>query len=275
MDFTSTFYGSFNRNIIYLLQQKKERTGYASNKDRKNLLAGWNWGMIYMEPQLPGPNPFATPKMPETRHPRYVPPEADFWKVYELAKGQDQVLLLVFIHLACRRGEAFRIKWDDLDFNKKRARLWTRKREAGTYEYEWLPMTKELQDALSWWKEKCPVKSEYVFICLEKKYFCTDYYGKPFKVRQHFMKKICNKAGVKHFGFHSIRHLSASVLYSIGYPVSIIQKILRHKSPSTTERYLKSLGIEDVREALEALSTGRKQNFGENDTATVDIFGGL
>ncbi|WP_320042116.1 hypothetical protein [uncultured Desulfobacter sp.] len=28
----------------YLIKQKKERSGYASNKDRKNLLAGWNWG---------------------------------------------------------------------------------------------------------------------------------------------------------------------------------------------------------------------------------------
>ncbi|MDZ7758948.1 MAG: hypothetical protein U5L00_01640 [Desulfovermiculus sp.] len=25
---------------------------------------------------------------------RYVPPEAEFWKVYEEAKGQDKVLLL-------------------------------------------------------------------------------------------------------------------------------------------------------------------------------------
>jgi len=33
-----------------------------------------------------------------------------------------------------------------------------------------------------------------------------------------------------------------------------MQAILRHKSPKTTERYLKSIGLERVREALEDLS---------------------
>jgi hypothetical protein len=28
------------------------------------------------------------------RQPRYVPPEEDFWKVYEKAEGQDKVMLL-------------------------------------------------------------------------------------------------------------------------------------------------------------------------------------
>jgi len=36
----------------YLLEEKKARSGYASNKDRKNLLAGWNWGMKFMTQPL-------------------------------------------------------------------------------------------------------------------------------------------------------------------------------------------------------------------------------
>ena len=66
---------------------------------------------------------------------------------------------------------------------------------------------------------------------------------------------MCNKAGVKHFGFHAIRHLSASILHKLGYAVAAIQPILRHKSPRTTELYLRSIGIEGVREALENLSS--------------------
>jgi integrase len=65
------------------------------------------------------------------------------------------------------------------------------------------------------------------------------------------MKKICNKANVKHFGFHAIRHLSASILYKKGNSVSIIQAILRHKNPNTTTRYLRTIGLEDTRSALE------------------------
>jgi len=72
-------------------------------------------------------------------------------------------------------------------------------------------MTAELREALLyWWKERLSHKTadkERVFVCLDKTPFCEDYYGKPFKVRQNYMKRICKRAGVKPFGFHAIRHL--------------------------------------------------------------------
>jgi len=244
-------------NVLdYVINQSKLRSGYAANKDRKNLVAAWHWGMKYMKPILPAPNPCLVERMPEVRHPRYVPPEEDFWKVYEAAEeGQDRIMLLTFLHLAARRGEIFRLTWADIDFGNNLIRLGTRKRMNGTLEFDWLPMTKELRDALRWWWENRPIKdSPYVFVCLENKPFCKEHYGGPFKERSKFMGRLCDKAKVKRFGFHAIRHLSASILYHLGYEVAIIQAILRHKSPNTTEKYLKSLGIEKVREALENLS---------------------
>ena len=68
------------------------------------------------------------------------------------------------------------------------------------------------------------------------------------------MRRLCDKAKVPRFGFHGIRHLSASILFNAGHDLGVIQAILRHRSPSTTERYLKSIGLERVREALESLS---------------------
>jgi integrase len=241
--------------MAYIIKQKEVRSGHAANKDRKNLVAAWNWGMKYMKPPLPGPNPCLVDKMPEERQPRYVPPEEDFWKIYEVAEGQDQLMLLSFLHLAARRGELFRLTWKDVDFGSDRVRLWTRKRTDGTYEYDWLPMTTELRSALRWWWENRPIKDQpYVFLCLDEKECNRESFAKPFLYRQHFMKKICEKAKVKRFGFHAIRHLTASILYRLGYEVAVIQAILRHKSPSTTERYLKSIGLERVREVLEDLS---------------------
>jgi len=241
----------------FVQEQKKLRSGYAANKDRKNLVAAWNWGMKYFGPvALPSPNPCVVIKMPEKRNPRYVPPEGDFWKVYEVAKGQDMVMLLAFLHLAARRGEVFRLQTQDLDFENSRVRLWTKKRENGNYESDWLPMTEKLRDALLWWLENRPIKdAPHVFLCLDKTSFCEGYYGKPFTLRSHFMSNLCNKAGVKqHFGFHAIRHLTATILYKQGYSVATIQAILRHQSANTTTRYLKSLGAEDVRGALDGLT---------------------
>lgn len=239
----------------YITKQKLERSGYAANKDRKNLVAAWNWGTEYMNPNLPKLNPCQVKKMPEDRSPRYVPPEEDFWKAYNLASGQDRVMLLTFLHLAARRGEIFRLKWDDVDFNADRVRLWTRKRHGGGLEFDWLPMTKMLKESILWWLENTPMKdAENVFLCTEEKNFCKEVHGMPFKHRQHFMAKLCERAKVKPFGFHAIRHLTASTLYNMGCPIAHIQAVLRHESATTTAKYIRSLGCEGVRKSLEALS---------------------
>lgn len=238
----------------YLMQQANNRSGNAANKEKKNLAAGWEWGKKYISgfPQEIL-NPFkAVDKFSEKRSPRYVPPERDFWKIFHIAEGQDQVMLLTYLHLAARRKEVFNLTWEDIDFGNSQIRIWTSKRKGGSREFDWLPMTSELKKSLKgWWQERPVKESAYVFVCLNKENFCELYFGKPYKNRQHFMKKLCKRAGVKAFGFHAIRHLTASILYHKGYDVSVIQSILRHKTPTTTNRYLKSLGLEATRDALE------------------------
>jgi integrase len=246
--------------LKYVVKQKEERSGHAANKDRKNLVAAWNWGMKYVNPPLPGPSPCLVDRMPEIRHPRYVPPEEDFWKIYEVAEGQDKVMLLTFLHLAARRGEIFRLAWADVDFGNDRIRLWTRKRKDGSFEWDLLPMTKELRKSLRWWWEHRPIKDQiHVFLCLNEHPGQKSNYGRPFVSNQKFMRRICEKASVKHFGFHAIRHLSSTILHGLGYRVREIQPILRHKSPRTTELYLRRLGLEDIRETLENLPVSSKK----------------
>ncbi len=113
-------------------------------------------------------------------------------------------------------------------------------------------MTSELKGVLLRWWEDRPIKeTTHVFGCLDNTPFCEGYYGKPFLKRTHFMRRMCDRAGVQRFGFHAIRHLTATILFHAGHPVSVIQRILRHKHPSTTERYLRDLGLDAAREALE------------------------
>ena len=74
----------------------------------------------------------------------------------------------------------------------------------------------------------------------------------PFRMRQRFMKHVCERAEVKLFGLHAIRHLTASILAQADVAMVAIPRILRHKNLTTTERYIR--GLEPVRPALEILS---------------------
>lgn len=86
--------------------------------------------------------------MPAVKKSRYVPPEKDFWKLYNSVSDPDKVVLLTFLHTAGRAKEIFTLKWDDIDFENKSVRLWTRKRDGGNYESDWVPMVNELYDVL-------------------------------------------------------------------------------------------------------------------------------
>jgi integrase len=193
-------------------------------------------------------------KFPETLQPRYVPPIDDFWKVVAVAEGQDRVLLLAFLHTAARRGELYRLTWADIDFGTQRLELTTRKRKDGSLERDQIPMTDELCQALMIHRQSA--LTEWVFAHTEGRRT-----GKPYIENRGFPQELCRAAGVRPFGCHAIRHLTASILAQKNTPMVAIQAILRHRKLATTERYVR--GLEPVRPYLRALEGGL---FGQRST---------
>lgn len=228
-------------------------SGNASNKTRKNLAAAWEWGRKYYA--LPALNPFlAVEKFPADQTPRYVPPEEDFWKVYAAAQERDKAFLLFLLHTGARIGEAFRLTWADVDFASGKLRLGTRKTRDGSMKYAWLPMTTALSQALENHKRQD---------CCTLHVFAREKDSEAYTTRQHFMARLCEKARVKPFGFHAIRHLAATILAYAGLDLPTVQGMLRHSSPTTTARNIKSLGID--REKIEAA-------FGKGKGAKISPF---
>jgi len=132
-----------------------------------------------------------------------------------------------------RIDEVLRLKWEDVNFEQKAVRLWTRKRRGGSWEYDWLPMNEDLEKVLwSLWQNR--KDGEWVFF----NPLTSNRYINRFKL----MRSICRRAGVPQFGYHTIRHFVASYLVDkkkVSLPV--ISRLLRHKNLQTTERYLQAI----------------------------------
>ncbi len=117
-------------------------------------------------------------------------------------------------------------------------------------------MNDELYDSLWWWGNNRPIKdAPYVFVSTSYRY-----HGQPFTTRRRFMASLCQRAGVKPFGFQALRRYVASVLADT-HKVSAktIQRILRHKNVTTTERYMRNIN-QDLHAVVNLLSNKRPPN---------------
>lgn len=220
--------------IKHLSDRAQKVSDNTWNRDRKNLLAMFNWlrkihGVLH--------NPVVNiDRLPEERKVEYIPSAEDIDKVMMASSGQDRVMLQCYYFTFARRAEIFNWTWEDINFEKQWYRLWTRKRLHSDKQVDCFPMPEdsELYKALKWQWEHRNKNSPYVFTDPET--------GEKFTHRNRFMKGLCKRAGVKPFGFKAFRKFGPSVLNDI-HRVSIkkLQRLLRHQTQTTTEIYLKKI----------------------------------
>jgi len=227
------------RAYQFLAAVADEKGPNRANVYRKNLLAAWNWGMGFVDgfPQSAAVIERIRP-FPATRTPRYVPPEEDVIKVLQVAKGQDLVFLLTMYFTGARRGEVFRLSWEDVDLPGGRIRLADHKGGNGRQRERWLGLHPELARALTWWHTARPCEADNVFMRTDN----DAHMGEPYHSRQHFMDMLCEQANVKPFGFHAIRHKSAAITFVAG-GLSAAQILMGHARATTTDTYVRSAGL--------------------------------
>jgi integrase/ribosomal protein L40E len=138
------------------------------------------------------------------------------WPIRESARFIKFALLT-----GLRRGELFKLTWDDVDFERGLIRL----RDPKGGKTENLPVSNEAQEIL----RTLEAVSTYVFP------------GKDGKQRTNFngpWRRIREAAGLPlNFRFHGLRHHFASTLVSNGVDLLVVQKLLTHKDAKTTQRY--------------------------------------
>ena len=229
----------------YLLYVQHEEGSTNANRHLKDLKALWNWAMKQENLNIhKNPCRYIEP-FPEEKKLRYIPPTEDIDKVILAATQDDLDLLICLRYTGARIGELLRLTWEDINFEKQTVTLWTRKRRGGQLQADKLAMPDTMAVALKRrWKNRNK-ETQLVFEFAPK-------------TLRNLMRSLCERAGVKPFGFHAIRHYVASLLGDSGKAtLGQIQRFLRHRRQSTTETYLHELG-RDMREVAEILEGKEK-----------------
>jgi len=226
----------------YLTKRALQDGNKASNRDLKDLKALFNWGIN--QDKIDMKNPCKNiPALPEEPPERYTPSIGDVIKILLIAEGDLQDFISTVFHTLGRRSEVNNLTWDDVNFEAKRIRLYTRKRRGGQLEENWLPVNEKLYDILYARFQKRDRQSQNVF--------GFDFYKEPYK---SMMERLCQKADVKPFGFTGIRRSVASYLNDPAKAsMKQIQILMRHKRQTTTEIYLDNIA-KDIRDVAEILA---------------------
>ena len=239
--------------LTHLNRQAKTISGHRANRSRRHLVEAWNWGVEVLG--LPPKNPFKTIKdYSEEKGVKYVPAEADFWKVFDAQDDQQiRLMLLLLYYTACRRTEVHRLTWGDVDLVGAKVRIGNRKGRNGSWRWYWISLPDDAVQALRIWKARSAWKKD------DDRVICNQKDGEMIEDWHHLMGYLCEAAKVKPFGYHGIRHMVAVKLYRAGHAVSEIQQLLCHESPGTTEIYLRSLGVFQTTErVVETLFSEKK-----------------
>ena len=120
-----------------------------------------------------------------------------------------------------RRGELFKLSWDDVDFERGMVTL----REPKGGKTQTLPVSSMALEVL----KGLEVISPYIFPGKDGRQR-TDFKGPWLRIR-----KAADLP--ENFRFHGLRHHFASTLVSAGYDLLVVQKLLTHKDSRTTQRY--------------------------------------
>jgi integrase len=195
-----------------------------------NALFNWAWrrGLMKINPCM------LAERMPESKSVKAIPTPAELHRII-LAAGEDRPLLLILYYTLARIDEALRLKWEDVNFERCTVRLWTRKRKHGNMECDEIAMSDSLYDVFKGlWQTWEPHPQGWVFVNPKTN---TRYFHRP-----KLMRIICKRAGVRHYGFHTIRHFVASYMrHKMNRPLGEIKELCRHHSERTTEIYTQNV----------------------------------
>lgn len=147
--------------------------------------------------------------------------------------GIVEMLLLT----GARKGEVLNLKWTDLDENNH---LW-KLNENKSGKPRIIQLNSQAQQTIR------KMSRKYLYV------FANPKTGLPFNDIRKTFQKILEASQIENFRIHDLRHNFASMAVNNGCDIYVVQHLLGHASPTTTQRYA-HLRQDTLRNASEMLA---------------------
>jgi integrase len=221
----------------YARKRKKSVTGAAVNRELALLRHVLNIAIArgYLET-----NPARGVRRFQEAPPRYkyLFSEAEMHRLIAAAAAHLRPILWLAFGTGLRKGDVLGLRWRDVDLERGVITLWMQKTGA-PLEIPVLPMLGEMLERM----RAAAGGSDYVFPGQGPGSRLGDV-----KTAFRTALRVSGLAG-RGYRFHDIRRTFATMLYNRGVSLVKIQRLLGHRSVTTTERYL-GVKFEETRQAV-------------------------
>jgi integrase len=157
-------------------------------------------------------------------------------------------LVLFALNTGMRMGEILSLTWEGVDLSRKTVTIFKSKNK----ERRTIPINVTVFELLKTKGKVRSIKTSLVFFNENHCKRDESNIDKSFKIR-------IEKAGIKNFRFHDLRHTFATRIVQSGKDLYEVQMLLGHKTSTMTQRYAHH-NPESLRDAVEILDKPRKES---------------
>lgn len=154
---------------------------------------------------------------------RYLTAEEEK-RLFEEIPERIKPIIITALHTGLRRSNILYLKWENIDFDFNFIEIL--KQDNKGHKTIKIPLSDTLLNVLN----NIEKTSEYVFVNPQT--------NMPYDNIRKAFKNACDRAGIKDFRFHDLRHTVATRLVEKGVDIRTVQEIMAHSSIMTTQRYM-------------------------------------
>ena len=220
-------------NIEQMKLQRLDNDKVAKATVDKNVAVAksfFNWCMIQ---GLTNANPVKKVKLfhEDNERVRFLDPDAEYPKLLVEARNGPwylEPIIVLDVNTGLRRRNILDLRWDQVDFKRRLIRIESRTKNGRPHN---LPLNDTAFQKLKELHQKTAAYP-YVFVHLE-----GQFEGQPITDIKNAFNGAVDRAKIRNFRFHDLRHTFCSWLAISGVPLTAIQKLAGHASIKMTLRY--------------------------------------